>query len=106
MSLLTLFPGSSQDAIEFTIQKSTLPTLTASADNPVQEIISAMVFRASQIYTIAAHDLSDSSRFYIEVNPVSATTKTVNGVSTGFIVHSFTVSVLSPVTPFDADDAA
>lgn len=106
MSLSTLFPGSTQDATEFTIQKATLPTLTAVADNPGQEIISAMIFRASQVYTQAEHDANQNSRFYVEENLPTTATKTVNGVVQSFIAYSFTVTVLSPIGQFDADDAA
>lgn len=106
MSLTALFPGATQDLSEITIPKSTLPTMEAVAVNQGQEIVADIVFRASQVYPQTEFDANPASRFYVEQNLPGTTTKVVNGITTAFVVHSFTVNILSPVSAFDADDAA
>ncbi|WP_375514430.1 hypothetical protein [uncultured Nostoc sp.] len=70
--------GATQDATSITIQKSSLPRLTASANNTSESLLTAILLKAQVSLSQTSFDANINQSIYVSAGFSSFTTRGVN----------------------------
>ena len=96
--------NATQNATTITITKADLPTLTPSANNTPESLLTAILLKSKETLTKTTFDTNTDQSLYIDTGYPSFTTRGTNGDS--YRVDQFVVNLAKRDTAaiIDADD--